>query len=110
VYQQSLNKQLEQLGMQLHQIANAVPAAATGNDNSQFTTVYTETSLTVLMQSAHKEALEKMKQQQWQQYYTLLLQELQQAGDAPTRNDLAAEAGKKEIAAKVNGYKLHSII
>jgi hypothetical protein len=109
-YQQALVKQLEQLTIPANQPVNTTAVVKPAITGSQPAIAYTETSLTVMMQSAHKEALEKMKQQQWQQYYTLLLQELQQTGYQPVRNELTADAGKKDNTGKMNGHRLQATI
>lgn len=75
-----------------------------------------QTPLSVLMQAAHKEAMEKVKLEHLQQYYSFLLQELQQAGNPPykiseptdketlLKNPLTQQLIKTEIAGWLNGH------
>jgi len=83
---------------------------------NQKTEVTEQIPLSVLIQAAHKEALEKVKLEHLQQYYSFLLQELQQAGSPPykmpeptdkealLKNPLTQQLIKKEITGWLNGH------
>jgi hypothetical protein len=101
----------ESLSHQLETINVLVYRLYIGQEAPGFTTdvnATEQTPLSVLMQAAHKEALEKVKLEHLQQYYGYLLQELQQAGNQPykvpdQKNPLMQQLLKKEITGRLNG-------